>query len=95
MKKAVVVLPTYNEAENISILLPRVFAQMDKISSHELHVLIVDDNSPDGTSDVARKLMHSFNNLHLITGEKKDLVKHTNVAWHMRWKSLDLTSFYR
>ena len=73
MNKAVIVLPTYNEAENISVLLPKIFAQQDKISSHELHVLIVDDNSPDGTSDVAKKIMGSFTNLHLITGEKKGL----------------------
>jgi dolichol-phosphate mannosyltransferase len=53
MNKAVIILPTYNEADNIPILLPQIFAQQDKISSHELHVLIVDDNSPDGTSDVA------------------------------------------
>ena len=73
MNKVVIVLPTYNEADNIPILLPQIFAQQDKIPSHELHVLIVDDNSPDGTSDVAKELMHSFANLHLISGEKKGL----------------------
>ena len=73
MNKAVIVLPTYNEAENIAILLPRIFAQQDKIQSHDLHVLIVDDNSPDGTSDVAKKLINSYANLHLINGEKKGL----------------------
>jgi dolichol-phosphate mannosyltransferase len=73
MNKVVIILPTYNEADNIPILLPQIFAQQDKIPSHELHVLIVDDNSPDGTSDVAKELMHSFANLHLISGEKKGL----------------------
>jgi len=51
---ACIVLPTYNEADNIKILLPKVFEQKQKIASHELHVLVVDDNSPDGTADVVK-----------------------------------------
>ena len=46
--KACVILPTYNEAENVKFVIPRIFAQAGKIPSHELHVLVVDDNSPDG-----------------------------------------------
>ena len=52
---ACIVLPTYNEAQNISKLLPDIFKQSEKISSHELHVLVVDDNSPDGTGDIVKK----------------------------------------
>ena len=42
--KALVVIPTYNEAENIGRIVPLVLAQ-----DPELHVLVVDDGSPDGT----------------------------------------------
>ena len=44
--RVTVVLPTYNEAENITLLLPALLAL-------PLDVLVVDDNSPDGTGDIA------------------------------------------
>ena len=70
---ACVVLPTYNEASNVSELIPQIFAQAGKIPTHNLHVLVVDDNSPDGTADVVRRLMPQYPNLHLLSGEKKGL----------------------
>lgn len=70
---ACIVLPTYNESQNISVLLPRIFGQAEKIKSHELHVLVVDDNSPDETAGVVRQSMERWKGLHLITGEKKGL----------------------
>jgi len=73
MKVACIVLPTYNESENIKILLPQIFEQANRITSHELHVLVVDDNSPDGTADVVRKMQDRIPHLHIITGKKKGL----------------------
>ncbi|MEZ7197982.1 GtrA family protein [Pseudodesulfovibrio karagichevae] len=73
MNIACIVLPTYNESENVKILLPRIFEQADRIASHELHMLVVDDNSPDGTAGVVRGMQARFPRLHLITGEKKGL----------------------
>lgn len=74
MKKiACIVLPTYNEAENVKKLLPLIFAEGETIPSHDLHVLVVDDHSPDGTAEVVRELSHSYPNLHLISGDKKGL----------------------
>lgn len=74
MKKvACVILPTYNEAQNVSVLIPRIFEQASKIATHELHVLVVDDNSPDGTGEVVRKYADEYPSLHMITGEKKGL----------------------
>jgi dolichol-phosphate mannosyltransferase len=49
--KAVVVIPTYNERDNIEKLAGEVLAQHDSI-----HVLIVDDNSPDGTGELADRM---------------------------------------
>ena len=70
---ACIVLPTYNEVQNIQILLPRIFEQQERISSHELHVLVVDDNSPDGTGRFVEGFRSSFSFLHIIYGEKKGL----------------------
>ncbi|MBI5641849.1 MAG: polyprenol monophosphomannose synthase [Deltaproteobacteria bacterium] len=49
--KIIVIIPTYNEAENIRILVPKILGL-----GKEFHVLVVDDNSPDRTADVARSL---------------------------------------
>jgi len=71
---ACIVLPTYLEAKNLPLLLPRIFSQQPEIPTHELHVLVVDDNSPDGTQDAVRQDMPRFpGRLHLLTGEKKGL----------------------
>ena len=43
--KIVVIIPTYNELDNLPKLLPKVLSKNDNI-----HILIVDDNSPDGTA---------------------------------------------
>jgi len=72
-KKACVILPTYNEAENVVDIIPGIFSQADKIKSHDLHVLVVDDDSPDGTQDVVTGLMDKYPNLHMITGKKEGL----------------------
>ena len=53
-----VVIPTYNEAENIEKLIPSVFEH----SSPETDILVVDDNSPDGTAEIVEKLISSYKN---------------------------------
>ena len=56
------IIPTYNEQENIPKILPEVFAQSD-----DLHVLIIDDNSPDGTANTVKGLMMNYpGRLHLL-----------------------------
>jgi len=74
MKKvACIVLPAYQEAQNLAILLPRIFAQQEKIPTHELHVLVVDDNSPDGTQALVADWQKKYPCLHLLRGEKRGL----------------------
>jgi dolichol-phosphate mannosyltransferase len=68
----VVVVPTYNERENIAGLVPAVFEQLTS-AGYNAHVLVVDDNSPDGTSDAVLQLQSRFPNLHLQRGEKRGL----------------------
>jgi dolichol-phosphate mannosyltransferase len=55
VKDSLVVIPTYNEKENIERIIRKVFS-LEK----EFDVLIVEDNSPDGTADIVRKLMAEF-----------------------------------
>jgi len=55
MSKALVVIPTYNEYENMERLLRNIFSLQ-----REFDVLVVDDNSPDGTSGVVKSLVKDF-----------------------------------
>ena len=66
----IIVIPTYNEIENIEAIIKAVFAQSD-----EFHILIVDDNSPDATADKVRELQNIYpNRLFLeVRTEKKGL----------------------
>jgi len=74
MPVACVILPTYSEAENVTQVIPAVFQQAAKISgSHELHVLVVDDDSPDGTYAAVKELQRKYKNLHVIGGMKRGL----------------------
>jgi len=56
-----IIIPTYNEKENIEQIVPVISSLQVKFD-----ILVVDDNSPDGTADAVRKMQPSFPNLHLI-----------------------------
>ncbi len=65
--KTIVVMPTYNEAEN----LPQMVAALLSLEN-DLEIVIVDDNSPDGTGDLAEKLSRQHpSKLHIIHREGK------------------------
>ena len=64
--KTLVISPTYNEIKNIELL---VKAILDSYPDFEL--LIVDDNSPDGTSNKVKTLQKTYKNLHLEIRQKK------------------------
>lgn len=55
MTKDVVIIPTYNEKENITAIISAVFSQ-----SHDFHILIIDDGSPDGTAQIVKDLMIKY-----------------------------------
>ena len=57
MKDAVVIIPTYNEIENIEAIIHAVFSQ-----NNQVHVLIVDDNSPDQTAQKVEALQQKYAN---------------------------------
>lgn len=66
VERPVVVIPTYNEAENIGRLIPQILAQDPRLS-----VLVVDDNSPDGTGEIVRKLADYGGRVNLLMRERK------------------------
>lgn len=73
-QKVVIIMPTYNEAENIGRMIEElVDKEFPKIKGAEMHLLVVDDNSPDGTGDVVKRAMKTRKNLHLLQGEKQGL----------------------
>ena len=55
MSSSIVIIPTYNEIENVEAIIRAVF-----VLQKEFHVLIVDDNSPDKTGDCVRGLQEEF-----------------------------------
>lgn len=66
MSNAIVIIPTYNERENIRAIIDAVFAL-----PKDFHILIVDDNSPDGTAAIVADLQQGYNTpaetkLHLL-----------------------------
>lgn len=67
MRKVLVILPTYNERENIGKIIPEIFGVVPDIS-----IMVVDDNSPDGTAGIVEKLKKDYPNLLLMRREKKE-----------------------
>ena len=66
MPKTLIVTPTYNEAENIEKFIEQVLKQ-----GSEIEVLVVDDNSPDGTGKIVEKLKAQNPRIHLLSRAKK------------------------
>lgn len=70
MTKTIVIIPTYNERENIQPIIEAVFSL-----SVDFHILIVDDSSPDGTSEIVQDLQDLYNKneirLHLLKRQGK------------------------
>jgi len=74
MDKVVIIMPSYNEAKNMGRMIKELFTiEFPKIQKAEMHLLVVDDNSPDGTGEIVKKAMEKHKNLHLVTGEKEGL----------------------
>ncbi len=66
MSDTLVIIPTYNEKENIEAIIRAVFLQ-----KKEFDILVVDDNSPDGTSGIVEELLKEFSNLFLEIRKEK------------------------
>jgi dolichol-phosphate mannosyltransferase len=66
MQRWIVVIPTYNEIENLPLLVPQVLEQ-----DARLEILVVDDDSPDGTGDKADELAQSMGRVHVLHRSEK------------------------
>ncbi len=67
----VVISPTYNERENVKILIPLLAKEFLRIKQHQMMVLFVDDNSPDGTASEIKKWQKKYPWVYLLEREAK------------------------
>lgn len=66
MKKGLVIIPTYDEAVNIKNIINRILSL-----PNQLEILVVDDNSPDGTGNIVEKIARTNKKIHLVRRPSK------------------------
>jgi len=82
--KLLIIIPTYNEAENIELLLNTIFA-ITSPASAAIDILVIDDNSPDGTAAIVESIKPAYSGrLHLLTRENKQGGA-TAFLWGFSW----------
>ena len=89
-KRALIIVPTYNESKNITRLLKTIFALTEANKTEwDLHVLVRDDTSPDGTGEIVQSLQKNNykDKLFLSSGRKEGLGKALQLAFD---EALDL-----
>lgn len=67
MPKICILLPTFNERENVAPMVRAIFAAVPGV-----HIMVIDDSSPDGTAEVVRGLCGEFDNLRLLLRPRKE-----------------------
>ena len=65
-EKSLVIIPTYNESENIEKIISDTKKNVD-----DIHILVIDDNSPDGTAEKVKHLLERYKHINLIEREGK------------------------
>tara|TARA_B100000902_G_scaffold163425_2_gene158639 strand:+ start:64219 stop:64950 length:732 start_codon:yes stop_codon:yes gene_type:complete len=80
MSDSLIIIPTYNEKENIERIIRKVFSL-----KKNFHILIIDDGSPDGTSGIVIKLMNEFRNRLFIKERKGKLGLGTAYIHGFKW----------
>lgn len=73
MKKVCIIIPTFNEKENIVPMLKDLTEVACTLPQFEMHILVVDDNSPDGTGRAVDEYASNRPYIHLLRGQKKGL----------------------
>lgn len=69
--KVVVVIPTYNEAGTIKEVLDQLMESAKNMLRHDFYALVVDGNSPDGTSDLVKEFSKKYPNVKLLVEDSK------------------------
>ena len=67
IERALVIVPTYNEAKNLAQIVPAILRQDPR-----LEILVVDDNSPDGTGDIADRMAQAKSRVHVLHRQAKE-----------------------
>ena len=77
--KVAILIPTYNEKENIGLLLDELLILTKKLTQYSFWIVVVDGNSPDGTGDIVRDYQKKSRKIVLLSGKKtglgRDMVK--------------------
>ena len=69
--KVIVIIPTYNENKSIGPLIEALESEFLRIGNHQMGILIVDGNSPDGTADIVKEKIALYKNINLIVEKEK------------------------
>ena len=80
MSNSLIIIPTYNEKENIEAIIRKVFSL-----PKDFHILIVEDNSPDGTAEIVKRLMTEFPDRLFIEERKGKLGLGTAYIHGFKW----------
>ncbi len=80
MAESLVIIPTYKEKENIEKIIRKVFSLPGNF-----HILVIDDNSPDGTADVVRSIMPEFEERLFLETRKGKLGLGTAYVYGFKW----------
>lgn len=80
MKDAIVIIPTYNEIENIEAIIRAIFLQ-----SNDIHVLIIDDNSPDLTGLKVKELQNEYQGKLFLVSRKDKQGLGTAYIYGFKW----------
>lgn len=71
--KTAIIVPTYNEVESIEATIDGIEKAIVPIKKHQFIILVVDDNSPDGTAEAVKKKISQYGNIELSMGKKQGL----------------------
>ena len=66
------ILPTYNEQENVEAIVTAIAAELDRIAPADYRILVVDDSSPDGTGEIADRLAAESDHIEVLHRRQKD-----------------------
>jgi dolichol-phosphate mannosyltransferase len=75
-----VVIPTYNEAENVEGIVRATVAELERVTPNAHRILVVDDNSPDGTGAIADRLAESLPQVEVLHRQTKTGLGHAYLA---------------
>jgi len=79
-----IVIPTYNEAANVVRIVRAAASELDRLAPGDYRILVVDDNSPDGTGAIADRVTHELAAVEVLHRESKSGLGHAYLAGFAR-----------